>query len=306
MLLRHKSNNSLYFVLNQWVLFTMVSFSAAYYSLKQYLKFLSRSKNQHGVHSPFVYDLVTQCFYDSAHHNDYDRLWEFRRELTQSKAIIEVTDLGSGSRVGQLNKTSKRVRNMLHHAGASKKRQRLLYRLGAYFKPEQILELGTHLGMGSTALCIGAKPKRLITVEGCPETAQYTQNNIMHWGSNNPELNSIELINNNFEDFLIEFPGIGYSHDVKREHSNPSTFDLIYLDGHHDGPATLRYFETLKNYIHDKTVLIIDDIHWSAGMSAAWLQIIKDPQVSVSIDIFYCGFLFFHPTQAKEDFVIRV
>ena len=284
----------------------MISFSAAYYSLQQYLKFLVRSKNQHGVHSPFVYDLVTQCFYDSAYYHDYDRLWEFHRELAQSKAIIEVTDLGSGSRVGQLKKSSKKVQNMLHHAGASKKKQRLLYRLGAYFKPQQVLELGTHLGMGTTALCLGAKPKRLITVEGCPETAQYTQNNFVRWGSNNPELSAIELINNNFEDFLNVFQDLQDFQDSKTAHSAQATFDLIYLDGHHDGPATLRYFESLKKYTHEKTILIIDDIYWSKGMSAAWQQIIKDPKVSVSIDSFFCGFLFFHPTQAKENFVIRV
>lgn len=195
---------------------------------------------------------------------------------------------------------------MLRHAGASKKRQRLLYRIGAYFKPQQILELGTHLGMGTTALCLGAKPKRIITVEGCPETAQYTKNNFVRWDSNIPELSAIELINNNFEDFLNEFQDLQDFPDSKTGHSTQGTFDLIYLDGHHDGPATLRYFESLKKYIRDTSVLIIDDIHWSAGMSAAWQQIIKDPQVSVSIDTFYCGFLFFHPTQAKEDFVIRV
>lgn len=285
----------------------MISFSAAYYSLKQYLKFLARSKNQYGVHSPFVFKLVTQCFYDSVYYQDYDRLWQFRRELAQSKASIEVTDLGSGSRVGQLNKTSKKVHSMLRHAGASKKRQRLLYRLGAYFKPTQILELGTHLGMGTTALCLGAKPNRLITVEGCPETAQFTQNNFEVWGSNNPELNAIELINNNFEDFLKALhQDLNTLQDLKSARSSQNTFDLIYLDGHHDGPATLRYFESLKKYTHDNTILIIDDIHWSIGMSAAWQQIISDPKVSVSIDIFFCGFLFFHPTQAKEDFVIRV
>ena len=195
---------------------------------------------------------------------------------------------------------------MLRHAGASKKRQRLLYRVGAYFKPQRVLELGTHLGMGATALCLGAKPKCLITVEGCPETAQFTKNNFNRWSQNSPDLRGIELVNNNFQDFLNKSQGLQGSKDSKTLNNTQSTFDLIYLDGHHDGPATLRYFESFKKHTHDTTVLIIDDIHWSKGMSDAWQQIIKDPRVSVSIDTFFCGFLFFHPTQAKEDFIIRL
>lgn len=33
--------------------------------LKSYINFLWNSKNEHGVHSPFVFDLVTKCFYVS-------------------------------------------------------------------------------------------------------------------------------------------------------------------------------------------------------------------------------------------------
>ena len=33
--------------------------------LGKYLSFLWKSTSEHGVHSPFVYNLVTQCFYNS-------------------------------------------------------------------------------------------------------------------------------------------------------------------------------------------------------------------------------------------------
>ncbi len=33
--------------------------------IKSYIKFILHSKNEHGVHSPFVFDLVTKCFYVS-------------------------------------------------------------------------------------------------------------------------------------------------------------------------------------------------------------------------------------------------
>jgi hypothetical protein len=42
--------------------------------LKSYIKFLYHSKNEHGVHSPFVFDLVTKCFYDKTKFPEYSLL----------------------------------------------------------------------------------------------------------------------------------------------------------------------------------------------------------------------------------------
>ena len=41
---------------------------------KAYFKFLWNSKNEHGVHSPFVFDLVTKCFYDKTKYPEYSLL----------------------------------------------------------------------------------------------------------------------------------------------------------------------------------------------------------------------------------------
>ena len=42
--------------------------------LVSYLKFWWHSKNEHGVHSPFVFKLVTKCFYDRTKHNAYPQI----------------------------------------------------------------------------------------------------------------------------------------------------------------------------------------------------------------------------------------
>jgi hypothetical protein len=57
---------------------------------------------------------------------------------------------------------------------------------------------------------------------------------------------------------------------------------------------------------HNNTVFIFDDIHWSPEMTEAWKTIIKHPKVTVSIDTFFWGIVFFRKEQAKEHFVIRV
>ena len=56
--------------------------------LLSYLKFWWHSKNEHGVHSPFVFDLVTKCFYDRSNHSAYQQL---SKNNSKSKFLIRLS-----------------------------------------------------------------------------------------------------------------------------------------------------------------------------------------------------------------------
>jgi predicted O-methyltransferase YrrM len=197
---------------------------------------------------------------------------------------------------------------MLSSASTSTKRQKLLLRLVQYLEPKNILELGTHLGMGTLAMKLGVPKATITSIEGCPNTFDFTKNNIARWldtslpESKNLKSDQIKLINSSFGEYFVK-----RSRDKDaRQTKSSQKFDLIFLDGHHDGTATLDYFEQIKNLAHQDSLVIIDDIHWSKSMTAAWNEIIKDPQVTVSIDTYFWGFIFFRKEQAKEHFVVRV
>jgi hypothetical protein len=51
--------------------------------------------------------------------------------------------------------------------------------------------------------------------------------------------------------------------------------------------------------------LIFDDIYWSEGMKQAWAEIKAHPQVTVTVDMFWIGLVYFKKGQVKEDFKIR-
>ncbi|MEI2748358.1 MAG: hypothetical protein V9E88_06345 [Ferruginibacter sp.] len=54
------------------------------------------------------------------------------------------------------------------------------------------------------------------------------------------------------------------------------------------------------------SVFIFDDIHWSAEMEEAWEEIRKHPAVTLSIDLFFIGLVFFDPSiKVKQEFVIQ-
>ena len=85
----------------------------------------------------------------------------------------------------------------------------------------------------------------------------------------------------------------------------PQIFDLVYFDGNHSKKATLDYFEALLPTISNDSVWIFDDIHWSAEMEEAWGIIKNHPKVSVTIDTFQWGIVFFRAEQKKEHFIIN-
>lgn len=255
--------------------------------IKSYLNFLWNSKNQHGVHSPFVFDLVTKCFYDKKNYPEYQSLNEYRKFLLNSKTSIEVTDFGAGSRVFKSN--TRAINQIAKNAGISPKRAELLFRIVNYFQPESILEIGTSLGLATSALSLGNSKSKIFSLEGCPNTMSIAKNQCQL-----QNLNNIEFINTKFEDYLSNCQ------------LNTEYCQLIYFDGNHSKKATLDYFELLLPSITNDSVWIFDDIHWSQDMEEAWEIIKNHPKVTITIDTFQWGIVFFRTEQEKEHFVIRV
>ena len=256
------------------------------YQILAYLKFLLKSTNQHGVHSPFVYGLVTRCFYDRKKYPSYTLLSRYRQSLLKNHSAIEVKDFGAGSRV--FNSSERKIRDIARTAGITSKRERLLNRLIKYLEIKSALELGTSLGLGSAAMAAGNKVT-VTTLEGCPHTAEVAQDQFRKF-----ELENINLEIGDFNELLVK------SSKLNRH------YDLVYLDGNHKKEPTLEYFHTLLPSAHNDSVFIFDDIHWSKDMTEAWEEIKAHPSVMVSIDTFFWGFVFFRREQEKEHFRIRI
>ncbi len=258
--------------------------------IKSYLKFLWNSKNEHGVHSPYVFNLVTKCFYDKKNYSEYSILKSYRKSLLENNNFIEVTDFGAGSKVFKSNK--RQISKIAKTAGITRKRAELLFRIVNYLQPNSILEIGTSLGLATSALALGNPKAKIITLEGCPNTLVIPKEMF--------QVSSFKLSSNN-----ISFVTTEFSTFFKTQNPKPKTQNLIYFDGNHSKKATLNYFELLLPTICNDSVWIFDDIHWSNEMEEAWETIKKHPKVTVTIDTFQWGLVFFRKEQEKEHFVIR-
>lgn len=256
------------------------------YQQRKYINFLFKSTNHHGVHSPFIFNFITKSLYKKTNKKSWQLFTKHKHKLLDNKKFIEVTDFGSGSKIFKSN--LRQVAKIAKIAGISNKKGKILLKIINYFKPNAILEIGTSLGLATAVMKIAHPSTIITTLEGCPETskvadAYFTKSNF----------NSITIVTGNFNKTLAKV--------VKDKQ-----YDCIYFDGNHTKKATINYFETCLESAHNNSLFIFDDIYWNSEMQEAWQEIKNNNKISVTLDLFYFGIVFFRKEQAKEDFKIRI
>ncbi len=253
-----------------------------------YLKYRLRAGNAHSIHSPFVFDLYTRVIRPDSGCPDFSEITALRERMISSGRTIEVLDLGAGSRVSRSNRRS--LREIVKNAEKPGKFGRLFYRLTRHFRPATVLELGTSLGITTLYFARAHPEARILTMEGCPRTLEIAGENFRL-----AKAFHIEAIGGNIDDTLPA---------TLRKLEN-TALDLVYFDANHRYEPTLRYFRECLPFAGEGSVFIFDDIYWSEEMTRAWEEIKSDPAVTVTIDLFWVGIVFFRKGQEKEHFVLR-
>jgi len=183
--------------------------------LFSYLTFWWHSKNEHGVHSPFVFNLITKCFYDRSKYSSYQLL---SKNDSNSKFLI---------------------------------------RLNTYFKYDNCF----------VSESIQAKFKQAL------------------------EIQHQTIVFNTIEDLKTQKNKIS------------ETPCLIFLDLNTiDKDSTSDSFQIC----HKDTLILVPHLRETKSKFIHWNQLKSRPEVSVSIDTFYWGLLFFRTEQPKEHFTIRL
>ena len=94
------------------------------------------------------------------------------------------------------------------------------------------------------------------------------------------------------------------NNNIKQDHKL-KVIDLVLIRSNINSINTIRDIELGLKYIHNDSFLIIENIHKTKKMESVWSKIITHNKVSVSIDLFQIGIIFFRKEQVKENFIIR-
>lgn len=246
------------------------------------LRYAWRAHTIYDVHAPKAFSYLGEVVEDDRHFYWFDMIRQLRLRYAASAERIEVTDLGAGSQAHASRE--RRVRDIAASSATPPRFGEYLLKTADWCDARYMLELGTNLGIG-TAYLAGALPAdgRLISIDADAAVLAHARAALKPL----PTRGEVRLVHGAFVDRLPEALA-----------SLPRV-DLAFVDGHHDEEATKRYFAAIAQHTHAGSVVILDDVHWSAGMEAAWDWVKRQPGVSLSIDLYRWGVVFFDPAVRK-------
>ena len=245
-----------------------------------------RHRKGRGVHSPFVLDFMTSVLRDRTGYDAYGIAEKYRESLLKNRSRITITDFGAGSRVDRAR--IRTVAKIAGHAAVNRKYGQLLYRITQHYKPEQIIEMGTSLGIGTHYLALGNPDAAAITIEVDPVLAAIASENLVHH-----QVLNVRVINGTFDHVLPSLLAL-----------SPGK-TLVFIDGNHSRSATLKYAYLFLSKLPDGSLIVLDDINWSKGMQQAWKEIRENKNSALTIDLFRMGIVFLKRDFFKENYTIR-
>ena len=248
--------------------------------------FFTATRRGHGVHSPFIFQLCEEVFYNSNTFYDFEELQKVRQELLQNLNTIQIEDFGAGSKI--LNTKNRKIKDIAAHGVSKVHQAEMLFRLINFLKSQSIIELGTSLGLTTLYLAKANSKAKVFTIEGSKSLSEFASELAFKH-----DIKNIQFIHSKFDLAL------------KQILEKNKTIDFLYIDGNHTYKATVEYFELALSKINNETVFIFDDIYWSAGMTKAWSEIKKHSLVTICIDTFYFGIIFFRK-EVKEKIEIKI
>jgi precorrin-6B methylase 2 len=270
------------------------------YQATAYARHRLYSKNAagHGVHSPFVYNFLTNVIRGENNAEVAGQVEALRREMKRDRQVITVTDMGAGSMKN--NDSLRRVSDIAQYAALPAKQIELLMRMAGSLERgakgrEQgergkekgaesrepggrgegiILELGASLGISSLGMALAAPERKVITVEGCSELARLAETNLRKYGAENTEILNME-----------------FSEALKTLKTRNIRVDFAFIDGNHRGEALVEYVNTLTG-MGEEMIIVADDIHLSRDMYQAWKDIVESHIAEASMETLRFGILF--------------
>lgn len=223
-----------------------------------------------GAHAAAARPLVKALRSASRRPDARARAWAERIEA-ERRHLERLEDPLSGGRG-----TTSTVGDVTRRASVPRHEAALLFALVRRLGARRCLEMGTCVGI-SGAYLGGAMATqgggRLVSLEGHADRAEVARGVWERLGLEDAEVR-VGRFDRTLPDALEAGP-----------------FDLVFVDGHHDGEATIDYVDRIRARSRPGALLVLDDIDWSDDMRLAWTSLRARLTASTTSDLGRLGLL---------------
>ena len=253
----------------------------------------------------------------------WDEIEEIRQEMLKDTRELEFVDYGSWGPLPTSpskgrSANMRRVCDIAKGSLARRKDAQLLARLVGWLgrplltspsrggigdeasedrKGLTIVELGTSLGVTTAYLAAMDSRNKVVTYEGCPAVAEVARANWEKLGLNNIACVVGEITVDSLQ-FTVD--------SLQLTVDSLSGIDVAFIDANHTCEATLTYFNALASRVHEKSVVVVDDIHYNEDMEKAWKAICADERVTTTMDLYRMGLVFFDKHYWRKHYKMRI
>jgi hypothetical protein len=244
------------------------------------LNYLKKARHRygHGIHSPFLFRLITKVIENKKQHSAYKILREQRDRLSNlikdNRDQLEIQTLSDSILISSGRK------NLFKAVELPLRYGKLLFRLISEFKPKSISYYGPSFGMNILYLALPD--------ENIPVNIFQSENSLGQFGNETFKEQGITNV-------CIHDPEVLIDH----------TEEFVFINFPFSPNETDKYIKKKLDVTCNNDVMIIRSIHESAQMESIWKEIIKSERVRVSLDIFEIGIVLFKTNLQKEHFILR-
>ncbi len=239
-----------------------------------------RHQRGYGVHSPFVYTLITKVIEERHPYYAYQDIEQFRKQFWLRADPVVYPDRRRKGR-----EHTQPLGTLIRREAISPRKGTLLFRLANYYKTARILQIGSSHDLSAVYLSAYAKGVWCTVLEPVPAFAAVARE--MYAKS---LFNPIDLREGAYEETL---PGV--LTDLK-------LVDFIFFNTCHEQNNPIRLFRECVNYTNEQAVFVFNEIKANRAMRQCWHEVCTSPDVTVTVDLYSIGIAFRNPKLHKRTY----
>lgn len=244
------------------------------------LAYLKRARHRggHGIHSPFLFRLITLVVEDKRRMPEYKL---FKQLKNKALGLLgEIIDPSLVKAYQQFSLSPGNPKRFYRKVEFPLRYITVVFRLIRDFKPSSIINYGPTLGITPAVMATADKDSRVCLVINDQLYESFCNELFKEFANANIKfLSEAAVVSVNSGFFVINYP---YDPDL----SKIIVADYLTRNG-------------------DDDVLIIRGIHESKEMEELWLELIANLNVRVSLDLFEIGIALSRKGLQKENFILK-